>query len=111
MKRCTFKASCDGHEDVGLRDGVTISEAMCQLADIEGVLFDDTRERITLDELTVLIDADCSNRIQLIVPEPPKISIEEKILNMNLEKIGMPREKYERLKVALTREAAEKGGE
>jgi hypothetical protein len=58
MKRCTYKASCDGHEDVGLRDGVTISEAMCQLADIEGVLFDGTRERISLERLKEILEVE-----------------------------------------------------
>ena len=35
MNRLTWKRSLDGHEDVGLRDGVTISDAICRLADYE----------------------------------------------------------------------------
>lgn len=34
-KRLTWKRSLDGYEDVGLREGVTVSEAICKLADLE----------------------------------------------------------------------------
>ena len=35
MNRLTWKRSLDGHEDIGLRDGVTIRDAICRLADYE----------------------------------------------------------------------------
>ena len=44
-KRMTWKQSIDGHEDVGLRPGVTVGEAICKLADLEG------RKTIPLDEV------------------------------------------------------------
>ena len=34
-KRLTWKRSLAGFEDVGLRDGVTVGEAICKLADLE----------------------------------------------------------------------------
>ena len=34
-KRLTWKRSLDGFEDVGLRDGVTVGEAICKLAELE----------------------------------------------------------------------------
>lgn len=34
-KRLTWKRSIDGYEDVGLREGVTVGEAICKLADLE----------------------------------------------------------------------------
>ena len=34
-KRLTWKQSIDGYTDVGLRDGVTVGEAICKLADLE----------------------------------------------------------------------------
>lgn len=34
-KRLTWKRCLDGYEDVGLRNGVTVGEAMCKLADYE----------------------------------------------------------------------------
>ena len=34
-KRLTWKRSLDGCEDVGLREGVTVGEAICKLADLE----------------------------------------------------------------------------
>ena len=33
--RLTWKRSLDGHEDVGLREGVTVGDAICKLADLE----------------------------------------------------------------------------
>ena len=44
-KRLTWKQSVDGHEDVGLRPGVTVGEAICKLADLE------ERKTIPLDEV------------------------------------------------------------
>ena len=34
-ERLTWKRDLDGHTDVGLRDGVTVGEAICKLADYE----------------------------------------------------------------------------
>lgn len=33
--RLTYKQGIDGYEDVGLRPGVTVGEAICKLADLE----------------------------------------------------------------------------
>lgn len=33
--RLTYKQGIDGYEDVGLRPGVTVGDAICKLADIE----------------------------------------------------------------------------
>ena len=35
MKRLTYKRSLDGFEDVGLRDGITVGDAVCRLAEYE----------------------------------------------------------------------------
>ena len=35
QKRLTWKRSLDGCTDVGLREGVTVGEAICKLADLE----------------------------------------------------------------------------
>lgn len=34
-KRLTWKRSLDGHLDIGLREGVTVAEAICKLAHYE----------------------------------------------------------------------------
>ena len=34
-KRLTYKQGIDGYEDVGLRPGVTVGDAICKLADLE----------------------------------------------------------------------------
>jgi hypothetical protein len=34
-KRLTWKQSIDGYTDVGLREGVTVGDAICKLADLE----------------------------------------------------------------------------
>lgn len=33
--RLTWQACCDGYEDVALKNGVTVGEAICQLCDYE----------------------------------------------------------------------------
>ncbi|MBD5169257.1 MAG: hypothetical protein HDT20_03935 [Oscillibacter sp.] len=60
MNRLTWKRSLDGHEDVGLRDGVSISDAICRLADYEEsglepeeimALIDPPNPSLTLEDL------------------------------------------------------------
>ena len=40
MKRLTYKRSLDGFEDVGLRDGITVGDAICRLANYEDTGFE-----------------------------------------------------------------------
>ena len=38
MERLTWKRDLDGYTDVGLRDGVSVGDAICQLADYEDTI-------------------------------------------------------------------------
>lgn len=40
MERLTWTYRADGYDDVGLRDGVTVGDAICRLADYEDTLLE-----------------------------------------------------------------------
>lgn len=58
MSRLTWKRDLDGATDVGLRDGVTVGDAICRLADIESILGDE----YSIDHLRALVQRDTAQR-------------------------------------------------
>lgn len=58
MGRLTWKCDLDGMTDVGLRDGVTVGDAICRLADIESILGDE----YSIDHLRELVQRDTAQR-------------------------------------------------
>lgn len=50
MERMTWKRDLDGYEDVGLRDGVTVGDAICRLASYEDTGLE-PNDPLTLDQL------------------------------------------------------------
>ena len=69
-KRLTWKRDLDGSTDVGLRDGVTVDEAMCRLADIESIL----GKEYDLDQLRELLQAEKDGRLVVL---PDNLTIQD----------------------------------
>lgn len=63
-RRLTWKCDLDGMTDVGLRDGVTVGDAICRLADIESILGDE----YSIDHLRELVQAEKDGRVVVFPP-------------------------------------------
>ena len=66
MERLTFKQSIDGYTDVGLREGVTVGDAICQLAEYEAT-------GLTPEEIAVLMNPAPQKVIDAIAEAIPQI--------------------------------------
>ena len=62
MERLTWVRDLDGMTDVGLRDGVTVGDAICRLAALERVLGDG----YDLDHLRDLVQAEQDGRLVVL---------------------------------------------
>lgn len=60
--RLTWKRDLDGATDVGLRDGVTVGDAICRLADIESILGDE----YSIDHLRALVQDEQDGRLVVL---------------------------------------------
>lgn len=87
MKRKTWKRSMDGYEDVGLQDGISVGDAICDLAAYEDTGLEpqdyskmfvqllEYKDLGTLSRLRELAEADNEGRCVILpktkAPDPP----------------------------------------
>ena len=63
MERLIDRAVCDGYEDIGLKQGVTVGDAVCQLADYENT-------GLTPDEISILKQENIKLKEQIRLNSP-----------------------------------------
>ena len=78
MERLTWVRDLDGMTDVGLRDGVTVSDAICRLAALERVLGDEydlghLREMVQAEQDERLVVLPCYTGDKVYIPFLGKI--------------------------------------